>query len=156
MEVFNFPNINWIYYFAMTSKSGKFLKLVKVKFLSPELSEPTGKDVLLDLLFFNREWLCQGMFRLGIRKHFFTKRVIKRWLPKEVVNASTLSVFKRHLDNVLSNMLYLLVSPQVVRQLDEMTVDTSLTIEIFFSIHLQVPFFSCIFSHSTHTFMKLL
>ena len=28
--------------------------------------------------------LCQGMFRLGIRKHFFTDRAVKHWnrLPK--------------------------------------------------------------------------
>ncbi|KAK4816002.1 hypothetical protein QYF61_010870 [Mycteria americana] len=64
--------------------------------------------------------LHQGRFRLDIRKHFFTARVVKHWnrFPTEVVNAPSLSVFKRHLDNALNNMLKLLVSPEVVRQLD--------------------------------------
>ncbi|GAB0176695.1 hypothetical protein GRJ2_000134700 [Grus japonensis] len=49
----------------------------------------------------------KGWFKLDIRKHFFTKRMVKHWnrLPREVVNAPNLSVFKRHLDNALNNML---------------------------------------------------
>ncbi|KAK4819996.1 hypothetical protein QYF61_017375 [Mycteria americana] len=37
----------------------------------------------------------------------FTERVVKRWnrLPRELVNAPCLSVFKRLLDNALNNML---------------------------------------------------
>lgn len=40
--------------------------------------------------------------------------------PREVVGAPGLSVFGRHLDNVLNNML--LASPRLVRHLDWMVV----------------------------------
>jgi len=51
--------------------------------------------------------LHQGRFSLDIRKHFFTKKVCKHWnrLPREVVDAAGLSMFKRHLDNALNNVL---------------------------------------------------
>jgi len=55
----------------------------------------------------NGSKLHQGRFRLDIRKHFFTEGVVKYWnrLPRALVDATSLSVFKTHLDNALNNTL---------------------------------------------------
>jgi len=55
----------------------------------------------------NGSKLHQGRFRLDIKKHVFTERVVKHWkrLPREVVNASSLSVFQTHLNSALNTIL---------------------------------------------------
>ncbi|KFP90454.1 hypothetical protein N311_01475, partial [Apaloderma vittatum] len=46
-------------------------------------------------------------FRLGVRKKFFTLRVVRPWnrLPREAVDAPSLEVFKARLDGALSNLI---------------------------------------------------
>jgi len=47
--------------------------------------------------------LCQGKFRLDIRKKFFTERVVGHWnrLPRDVVMAPSLSELKKRLNDVI-------------------------------------------------------
>jgi len=50
--------------------------------------------------------LKEGVFRVDIRKKFFTMKVVRYWnkLHREVVAAPSMAVFKARLDGVLSNM----------------------------------------------------
>ena len=51
--------------------------------------------------------LKEGRFRLDIRGKFFTVRVVRCWnrLPREVVDAPSLEVFKARLDGALGNLV---------------------------------------------------
>ena len=47
------------------------------------------------------------MFRLDIRRKFFTVRAVRHWnrLPREAVDAPSLEVFRARLDGSLSNLV---------------------------------------------------
>ena len=51
--------------------------------------------------------LKEDSFRLDVSKKFFTVRVVRHWnrLPREVVDAPSLEVFKARLDGALSNLV---------------------------------------------------
>ncbi|KFV11990.1 hypothetical protein N340_10412, partial [Tauraco erythrolophus] len=51
--------------------------------------------------------LKERRFRLDIKKKFFTQRVVRHWnrLPREVVDAPSLEVFKARLDEALGNLV---------------------------------------------------
>ena len=55
----------------------------------------------------NGRKMSQGRFKLGIRKRFFPQRVVEHWnrLPREAVMVPSLTIFKKHLDNVLRDMV---------------------------------------------------
>jgi len=51
--------------------------------------------------------LKEGTFRLDTRKKLFTMMVVRHWnrLPREVVDAPSLEVFKARLDGALSSLV---------------------------------------------------
>ncbi|RMC01664.1 hypothetical protein DUI87_21677 [Hirundo rustica rustica] len=51
--------------------------------------------------------LCQGKYKLHVRKKFFTRRVIKYWngLPREMVESPSLDMFKKRLDVAVGAMV---------------------------------------------------
>jgi len=55
----------------------------------------------------NGHKLKHGKFRLNMRKNFFPLRVTEPWnrLPREVVDSTSLEIFKTRLDKVLCSLL---------------------------------------------------
>ena len=51
--------------------------------------------------------LKEGRLRLDIRKKFFSVRVVRHWnrLPRKVVDAPSLEMFKTRLDEALGNVV---------------------------------------------------
>ena len=51
--------------------------------------------------------LKEGRFRLDVRGKFFTERVVRCWnrLPRELVDAPSLGVFRAGLDGALGSLV---------------------------------------------------
>ncbi|KGL80817.1 hypothetical protein N309_15316, partial [Tinamus guttatus] len=51
--------------------------------------------------------LCQRRFRLDIRKYLYMEGIVKHWnrLPRKAVESLSLAVFKKHVDEMLRDMV---------------------------------------------------
>jgi len=51
--------------------------------------------------------LCQGRFRLAIRKNFFAERVVRHWnrLPRAVLESPSVQGFRKRVEGALQDMV---------------------------------------------------
>lgn len=75
--------------------------------------------------------LHQMKFELDFRKRFFTERVLRNRLPREVVTAPRLAEIKEHMDNALNGLV--LGSPARSRELGTVILMGPFHLEIFCS-----------------------
>jgi len=79
--------------------------------LKPLSSRKDGENIFSRACFYrtrsNSFKLREGIFRLNIRKKFFTLRVVKHWnrLRRQVVEAPSLEAFKARLDGALRSLV---------------------------------------------------
>ena len=67
--------------------------------------------------------LCQGRFRLDIKKNLFSERVMKNWhrLPREAVVSLSLELFKNRGDVALRDVVSRYGGDGLVVELDDLT-----------------------------------
>ena len=63
--------------------------------------------------------LKEGRFRLGVSRKFFTQRAVRHWirLPREVVDAPSLEVFKARPDEALDSLVCWVATLSMARSL---------------------------------------